>query len=76
MTRSRTRIRTKRYIKELIHNFRFTFEDISQSSGIEVDRLKAINKKEEPTLEERMILKNLALSLSRKRGEDSGEQSE
>lgn len=76
MTKSRTRIRTKRYIKELIHNFRFTFEDISQSSGIEVDRLKAINKKEEPTLEERMILKNLALSLSRKRGEDSGEQSE
>ena len=69
--KSRIRTRTKRYIKQLIHNFRFTYEDISKSSGIEVDRLKAINKTEEPTLEESMTLKKLAIELSDERGQDS-----
>jgi hypothetical protein len=71
--KSRIRTRTKRYIKQLIHNFRYTYENISKSSGIEVDRLKAINKTEEPTLEESMTLKNLAIELSRERGEDSAD---
>ena len=71
--KSRIRTRTKRYIKQLIHNFRFTYEDISKSSGIEVDRLKAINKTEEPTLEESMTLKKIAIELSREQGEDSAD---
>ena len=71
--KSRIRTRTKRYIKQLIHNFRFTYEDISKSSGIEVSRLKAINKTEEPTLEESMTLKKIAIELSRERGEDSAD---
>lgn len=74
--KSRSKIRTKRYIKELIHNFRFTYEDISKSTGIDIHRLKAINKKEEPTREESVVLGRLAMSLSRQRGEDTGEQSD
>ena len=73
MDKSRIRTRTKRYIKQLIHNFRYTYEDINKSSGIEVDRLKAINKKEEPTMEEYMTLKKIALELSNERGEDSAD---
>ena len=69
--KSRIRTRTKRYIKQLIHNFRYTYEDISKSSGIGVSRLKAINKTEEPTLEESMTLKKLAIELSDERGQDS-----
>ena len=73
MDKSRIRTRTKRYIKQLIHNFRFTYEDISKSSNIEVNRLKAINKKEEPTFEEYMTLKKIAIDLSKERGEDSAD---
>lgn len=76
MATSRKRMKFKRYIKELIHHFRFTFEDISHASGIEVDRLKAINKSEEPTREEGLIMQRITLAMSRKRGEDTGEQSE
>ncbi len=71
--KSRIRTRTKRYIKQLIHNFRFTYEDISKSSGIEINRLKAINKKEEPTFEEYMTLKKIAIELSDERGQDSAD---
>jgi len=71
--KSRIRTRTKRYIKQLIHNFRFTYEDISKSSGIDVSRLKAINKKEEPTFEEYMTLKKIAIELSDERGQDSAD---
>ena len=73
MDKSRIRTRTKRYIKQLIHNFRFTYEDISKSSNIEVNRLKAINKKEEPTFEEYITLKKIAIELSKERGEDSAD---
>ena len=73
MDKSRIRTRSKRYIKQLIHNFRFTYEDISKSSNIEINRLKAINKKEEPTFEEYMTLKKVAIELSRERGEDSAD---
>ncbi len=71
--KSRIRTRTKRYIKQLIHNFRFTYEDMSKSSGIEVNRLKAINKKEEPTFEEYTTLKKIAIELSDERGQDSAD---
>ena len=73
MDKSRIRTRSKRYIKQLIHNFRFTYEDISKSSNIEVNRLKAINKKEEPTFEEYITLKKIAIELSKERGEDSAD---
>ncbi len=73
MDKSRIRTRSKRYIKQLIHNFRFTYEDISKSSNIEINRLKAINKKEEPTFEEYITLKKIAIELSKERGEDSAD---
>lgn len=76
MATSRKRAKMKRYFKELIHTFRFTFEDISGASGIEVERLKAINKSEEPTREEGLIMQKITLTMSRKRGEDTGEESE
>jgi hypothetical protein len=76
MATSRARAKMKRYFKELIHTFRFTFEDISQTSGIDVERLKAINKSEEPTREEGLIMQKITLTMSRKRGEDTGEESE
>jgi len=71
--KSRIRTRTKRYIKQLIHNFRFTYEDISKSSGIEINRLKAINRKEDPTFEEYTTLKKIAIELSDERGQDSAD---
>ena len=73
MVTSRRRAKTKRYIKELIHIFRFTFEDISEQTGIEIDRLKAINKKEEPTREEVMILGKFSVKMSMDRAEEDGE---
>jgi hypothetical protein len=74
MSSNRARKKFKRYIRELIHNFRFTYEDISANTGIAVERIKAINKKEDPTQEESMTLGRFALALTKKRGEDSGEQ--
>ncbi len=71
--KSRIRTRAKRYIKQLIHNFRFTYEDMSKSTGIEINRLKAINKKEQPTFEEYMALKKIAIELSDERGQDSAD---
>ncbi len=71
--KSRIRTRTKRYIKQLIHHFRFTYEDMSKSSNIEVNRLKAINKKEQPTFEEYTTLKKIAIELSDERGQDSAD---
>lgn len=76
MAASRARSKFKRYIKELIHKFRFTYEDISNNTGIPVDRLKAINKGEDPTPEENLVMGRFAIGLTRQRGEDTGEQKE
>jgi hypothetical protein len=73
MAISRKRAKTKRYIRELIHIFRFTYEDISHQTGIDIDRLKAINRKEEPTPEEVMLIGKLSVKLSMGRAEDDGE---
>lgn len=73
MAQSRTRTRTKRYLKELMHTFRYTYDDISKNTEIDADRLKAINREEEPTLEEAMIIKKFAIETTNERGEDKGE---
>lgn len=73
MALSRSRIKFKRYLKELMHNFRFTYEEISKGSGIDEERLRAINKKEDPTLEEIMVLKKYSIETTKERTEDEGE---
>ena len=56
-----------------MHNFRFTYEEISKGSGIDEERLRAINKKEDPTLEEIMVLKKYSIETTKERTEDEGE---
>ena len=73
MAVSRKRAKTKRYIRELIHIFRFTYEDISKHTGIDIDRIKAINKKEEPTPEEVTSIGKFAVKMSMDRAEEDGE---
>ncbi|MFV9629794.1 MAG: hypothetical protein ACNYWM_01775 [Methanosarcinales archaeon] len=73
MAISRHRAKTKRYIKEMIHRFRFTYEDISENTGIDVDRLKAINKSEEPTREEVKKIGDFTVNYTIKHTEEDGE---
>ena len=73
MALSRPRIKFKRYLKELMHNFRYTYEDISKGTGIDEERLRAINKKEDPTIEENMLLKKYSIETTKERSEDEGE---
>ncbi|MCL7415280.1 MAG: hypothetical protein M8349_04370 [ANME-2 cluster archaeon] len=73
MALSRSRIKFKRYMKELMHKFRFTYEDISKGTGIKEERIRAINKIEDPTPEENMLLKQFSLKITKERGEDEGE---
>jgi len=73
MALSRSRIKFKRYMKELMHKFRFTYEEISKATGIDEERLRAINKTEDPTFEEIMVLKKYSIETTKERTEDEGE---
>lgn len=64
---------TKRYLIELLHKHKLTFEQIGKYSGIDPARVKAIKKGEEATTEERLRLRNVAYSLSELRQKDTGE---
>ncbi len=64
---------TKRYLLELLHKHKLTFEQVGKYSGIDPARVKAIKKGEESTAEERLKLRNLAYSLSELRQKDTGE---
>ncbi len=64
---------TKRYLIELLHKHKLTYELVGQYSGIPVERVKAIKKGEEPTVEEQSRLKQVAFSLSELRSKDTGE---
>ena len=70
---SRSKAKVRRYLRELIHKFRFTYEDISQYTGIDVDRLKALNQKEEPSKEEAEIIGKFTIKMSMSRAEEDGE---
>lgn len=64
---------TKRYLQELLHKHKLTYEQIGKYAGIETERVKAIKKGEEETDEERLRLRNVAYSLSELRQKDTGE---
>ncbi len=64
---------TKRYLIELLHKHKLTYEQIGKYSGIPVERVKAIKKGEEPTDIETYQLKQVAFSLSELRQKDTGE---
>ncbi len=64
---------TKRYLIELLHKHKLTYEQLGQYSGIATERIKAIKKGEEPTDEERLRIRNVAYSLSDLLSKDTGE---
>ncbi|VVB84280.1 Uncharacterised protein [uncultured archaeon] len=64
---------TKRYLIELLHKHKLTYEQVGRYAGIETDRIKAIKKGEEPTDEEKAKLKAVAFQLSDLRSKDTGE---
>ena len=64
---------TKRYLIELLHKFKLTYEQVGKYSGIAPERIKAIKKGETPTEEEMMKLKELSFSLSGLLQKDTGE---
>ena len=64
---------TKRYLIELLHKHKLTYEQVSKYSGIELDRVKALKKGQEPTDEEKAQLKAVAYSLSDLLSKDTGE---
>ncbi|MCZ7382728.1 MAG: hypothetical protein O8C64_14305 [Candidatus Methanoperedens sp.] len=64
---------TKRYLIELLHKHKLTYEQVAQYSGIDTERVKAIKKGEQPTDEERLKLRNVAYSLSELLQKDTGE---
>ena len=64
---------SKRYLIELLHKHKLTYEQVGQYSGISPERIKAIKKGEEPTEEEKMRIREVAYSLSELRSKDTGE---
>jgi transcriptional regulator with XRE-family HTH domain len=64
---------TKRYLIELLHKHKLTYEQVGKYSGIDTDRIKAIKKGEDATDEEKAKLKAVAYSLSDLRSKDTGE---
>ncbi|GFO98242.1 uncharacterized protein ig2599ANME_2466 [groundwater metagenome] len=64
---------TKRYLIELLHKHKLTYEQVGKYSGIEPERIKALKKGEEPTDEEKARLKTVAFSLSELLQKDTGE---
>lgn len=64
---------TKRYLIELLHKYKLTYEQVGKYSGIDVERIKAIKKGEKATDEETARLKTVAYSLSDLRSKDTGE---
>ena len=64
---------TKRYLIELLHMHKLTYEQVAKYAQIPVERVKAIKKGEEPTDIEQHKLKQVAFSLSELRSKDTGE---
>ncbi|MCZ7402546.1 MAG: hypothetical protein O8C61_10020 [Candidatus Methanoperedens sp.] len=64
---------TKRYLIELLHMHKLTYEQVAQYSGLPIDRIKAIKKGDTATDIETYQLKKVAFSLSELRQKDTGE---
>ncbi len=63
----------KRYLIELLHKHKLTYEQIGKYSGIDPERIKAIKKGEAATDEETLKIREIAYSLSELRQKDTGE---
>jgi len=63
----------KRYLVELLHNYKLSYEEIGAYTGIDPERIKAIRKGEEPTEEEKLRIREVAFSLAELRQKDIGE---
>jgi hypothetical protein len=64
---------TKRYLIELLHMHKLTYEQIAKYSGLELERVKAIKKGDTATDMETHKLKQVAFQLSELRQKDTGE---
>ena len=64
---------TKRYLIELLHKHKLTYEQLAKYSNINIERIKAIKKGEVATDEETAKLKAVAYSLSDLLSKDTGE---
>ncbi len=64
---------TKRYLIELLHKHKLTYEQVGKYSGIDTERIKAIKKGEDPTEEEIMKIRQVAFSFSELLQKDTGE---
>jgi hypothetical protein len=64
---------TKRHLIELLHKHKLTYEQLGKYSGIDIERIKAIKKGDDPTDEEKVKLKAIAFSLSDLLSKDIGE---
>ncbi len=64
---------TKRYLIELLHKHKLTYEQVGKYSGIDPERIKAIKKGEEPSEEEISKIKGVAYSFSELLSKDTGE---
>lgn len=64
---------TKRYLIELLHIYKLTYEQVADYAGIETGRVKEIKKGAEPSDEERVRLRQVAFKFSELRQKDTGE---
>jgi hypothetical protein len=64
---------TKRYLIELLHMHKLTYEQVAKYSGLPLERIKAIKKGEMATDIETYKLKQVAFQFSELRQKDTGE---
>jgi len=64
---------TKRHLRELLHVFKLTYEEIGKQTNIDPIRLKAINKNEMPSPEEAERIEALAISTTFQRRVEAGD---
>jgi len=66
----------RRYLLELLHNYKLSYEIVGEYSGIEPKRVKAIKNGEQATEEEMMRLRTVAFHLADLRAKDTGEEND
>jgi len=64
---------SKRYLIELLHKYKLTYEQVSKYSGISTERVKVLRKGEEPTDIETRQLRDVVFSFSSLLQKDTGE---
>ncbi len=64
---------TKRHLRELLAKFKFTYDEVGEKTGIDPQRIRAINKSEDPTEGEAAAIALLAYNMTSMRAKDTGE---